>query len=102
MHGAQIRNSSGCSQTPVTGAYVSYCCLSWAETYFVAATVILVVVGGDGSRYFYAQFLRFGSDLCDVKDVDSRSLVGRLVNEEVGIVVVANGYGNYLHGSISR
>jgi hypothetical protein len=59
-----------------------------------------MVVSGDGSRYFYAQGLRLGSDFCNIKDVDSCSLVGRLVNEKVRVIVLANGYWDDLHGSI--
>ena len=63
----------------------------------VTTTVVVVMMGGEGTREFYARFLRCGLDLGDIVGVHGQGLVGLLVDEEVGVVVVADGDGDDLH-----
>lgn len=61
-----------------------------------------MVVGGDACDNFDAVGLCSSDNFRYVIGIDGGGLVGRLVDDEVRVVVVADGNGNDLHGAKLR
>ena len=70
-------------------------------TCLVATAVVKVVVGGDVGDDVHAKVSGSCLKLGDVVGIDGGCLLGVVVDEEVGVVVVADGNGDDLHGSES-
>ena len=68
-------------------------------THLVSAAVIEVMVGSNASYNLDASFLSSSLDLGNVVRIDGRRLVRRVVDEEVRVVVVADGDRHDLHFS---
>ena len=70
--------------------------------YWVTTTVIMVMVGGEGCNNLDAVLLCGSGDLGDVPGIDGCGFVGGWVDEEVGVVVVADGNREDLHVARKR
>ena len=57
--------------------------------------------GSDSGSDFHTQLFRFGCHFWHIKDINSGSLLGRLVDEQIGVVILAHGNGNDFHSSMS-
>lgn len=78
-------------------SFLSVC----VKTNLVPTTVVKVVMSGESSGDIDSQLVRLADHLVHIIDINCSGLLGGFVNQKVGVVVLADGNGDYLHGSIS-
>ena len=88
-------------QIPVEGEDVKRIRARICGTCLVTTAVVKVVVGGDVGDDVDAKVSSGCLELGDIVRVDGGGVLCIVVDEEVGVVIVADGDGDHLHGSES-